>query len=86
LIDFPAVEISRAELMKRLRQARIATQVHFIPVHLQPYYQDRYGDLSLEGSMRYYARTLSVPLYPALRDTDVDRVVAELARLLSCRS
>jgi dTDP-4-amino-4,6-dideoxygalactose transaminase len=43
----------------------------------------RYGNIRLEGSARYYARTLSLQLYPSLRDQDVDRVVAELALTLN---
>jgi dTDP-4-amino-4,6-dideoxygalactose transaminase len=60
----------------------VGTQVHYIPVHLQPYYCGRYGALNLPGAERYYARTLSLPLFPAMRDEDVERVVDALARAL----
>jgi dTDP-4-amino-4,6-dideoxygalactose transaminase len=82
LIDFEAAGVGRARLMERLKAVGIGTQVHYIPVHLQPYYRERYGALSLPGAERYYARTLSLPLFPAMRDEDVERVVDALARAL----
>lgn len=82
LIDFGALGITRAELMNRLRERGIGTQVHYLPVHLQPYYRRRYGDLSLPGADAYYARALSLPLFPGMADADVDRVVAALAEIV----
>lgn len=82
LIDFEAAGVGRARLMERLKAVGIGTQVHYIPVHLQPYYRERYGALSLPGAERYYTRTLSLPLFPAMRDEDVDRVVDALAQAL----
>jgi len=82
LVDFAGLGIERAALMRVLREAGIGTQVHYIPVHLQPYYRRRYGDLDLPGARRYYERCLSLPLFPAMADDDVDRVVEALARAL----
>jgi dTDP-4-amino-4,6-dideoxygalactose transaminase len=72
-------------LMRRLKAAGIGTQVHYIPVHLQPYYQDHSGPLQMPGSMAYYRGTLSLPLFAAMTDDDVARVVEALARCLSAR-
>jgi dTDP-4-amino-4,6-dideoxygalactose transaminase len=82
-IDFSGLGMPRDELMRRLRAAGIGTQVHYIPVHLQPYYQDRSGPLQMPGSMAYYRNTLSLPLFPAMTDNDVARVVDALARCVS---
>ena len=82
LIDFGALGITRAELMNRLRERGIGNQVHYLPVHLQPYYRRRYRDLSLPGADAYYARALSLPLFPGMADADVDRVVAALAEIV----
>lgn len=81
-IDFQAAEIDRAALMAKLRDDGIGTQVHYIPVHQQPYYRQRYGDLNLPGADAYYANCLSLPLFPAMADGDVNRVVEALARAL----
>jgi len=82
LIDFQAAGKSRAKVMRELSAAGIGTQVHYFPVHLQPYYQRLYGHQTLPGADAYYARCLSLPLFPAMSDADVDRVVAALADTL----
>ena len=82
LIDFAAAGIERAALMKRLRAAGIGTQVHYLPVHLQPYYRRRYGEQSLAGAEAYYRGCLSLPLFPAMGEADVDRVVNALQEAL----
>jgi len=82
-IDFDACGVTRAETMARLRNHDIGTQVHYTPVHLQPYYRQQTPNLKLPGAETYYARTLSLPLFPAMTDGDVDRVVAGLAEALS---
>ncbi|MBB6252288.1 UDP-4-amino-4,6-dideoxy-N-acetyl-beta-L-altrosamine transaminase [Nitrospirillum iridis] len=81
LIDFAALGMDRAAAMARLRDLGVGTQVHYIPVHRQPYYRARYGDLDLPGADGWYRACLSLPLFPAMTDGDVDRVVAALKRL-----
>jgi dTDP-4-amino-4,6-dideoxygalactose transaminase len=78
LIDFAAAGRTRAQVMAALRERAIGSQVHYIPVHLQPYYRHRYGELSLPGAESYYARTLSLPLFPGMADSDVERVAEAL--------
>ncbi|MGF1641972.1 MAG: UDP-4-amino-4,6-dideoxy-N-acetyl-beta-L-altrosamine transaminase [Rhodospirillales bacterium] len=82
LIDFEAVGIGRGELMRRLERRGIGTQVHYVPLHLQPYYRRRYGELAMPGAQSYYARCLSLPLFPAMSEADVGRVVDALAASL----
>jgi dTDP-4-amino-4,6-dideoxygalactose transaminase len=52
-------------------------------VHRQPYYARRYGVANLSGADRYYARTLSLPLYPTMDKRDVARVVDALTQALT---
>lgn len=82
LIEFEALGLSRDTVMNRLRAEGIGSQVHYIPVPWQPYYRRRYGELALPGTERYYARTLSLPLYPGMADGDVERVAAALEKAL----
>ena len=82
LIDFAAIGTSRAAFMARLRELGVGTMVHYLPVHEQPYYRERYGRLDLPGADSYYARQLSIPLYPDMTDDDVARVVEALRRCL----
>jgi dTDP-4-amino-4,6-dideoxygalactose transaminase len=79
LIDFAQLGMTRAKLMAALRRQGIGTQVHYIPVHQQPYYRRRYAKLDLPGADAYYARCLSLPIYPAMSDDDVRRVADVLA-------
>jgi UDP-4-amino-4,6-dideoxy-N-acetyl-beta-L-altrosamine transaminase len=82
LIDFEAVGKTRGEAMHALRARGVGSQVHYIPVHTQPYYRDRYGEQDLPGAAAWYARCLSLPLYPGMAEADVDRVTEALAEVL----
>ena len=82
LIDFAAAELVRATVMRELAEKGVGTQVHYIPLYRQPYFRERYGDMRLPGAEAYYGRVLALPLYPAMSDTDVDRVVEALAEVL----
>ena len=68
--------------MRALHAEGIGTQVHYFPVHRQPYYAKRYGEMHLPGAERYYARALSLPLFAAMTDADAARVAEALIRLL----
>jgi len=82
LIDFAAAGTRRAQLMRALAERRIFTQVHYLPVHRQPYYRRRYGELALAGADAYYARCLSLPLFVGMTEDDVDDVVRAVADIL----
>lgn len=82
LVDFAAAGVERAELMARLREAGIGTQVHYIPVHDQPCYRKLYGSQALPGTEGFYARCLSLPLYPAMLEADVDYVASTLGAVI----
>ena len=82
LIDFDLADISRASLIRQLRDNGIGSQVHYIPVHRQPYYQQRYGDDNLPGADKFYGRCLSLPLFPGMKDEDVERVVKTIQQII----
>jgi len=87
-IDFENSRLSRAVVMNRLRAAGVGTQVHYIPVHLQPYYRrvSPADPWSMQGTEAYYASTLSLPMYPRLTEKDIERVVEQLAEALEISS
>jgi dTDP-4-amino-4,6-dideoxygalactose transaminase len=70
--------IDRARFIEELKARNIGASVHFIPVHLHPFYRQRFGcragDLPQAESL--YERIISLPLYPAMTDSDVQDVVA----------
>jgi len=74
----------RAEVIERLRAAGIGTSVHFIPLHLHPYYRRLYGYEAQDFPIATaeYEREISLPIFPDLADADVDRVVAALGSAL----
>jgi UDP-4-amino-4,6-dideoxy-N-acetyl-beta-L-altrosamine transaminase len=73
---------SRAEVMRSLAALGIGTQVHYYPVHRQPYYARRYAVEELQGADLYYSRALSIPLFPAMNIDDVERVAGALEHVL----
>ena len=81
-IAFERLGTTRAALMRALQARGIGTQVHYIPVHRQPYFTARYGQAHLPGADAWYAQTLSLPLFPAMDDDDPARVVSALAACL----
>ncbi len=69
--------IDRAKFIEEMKKRKIGTSVHFIPIHLHPYYRDKYG-YSREDfpvAMDAYERMLSLPLNPRLSDADVEDVI-----------
>ncbi|GAB4284872.1 MAG: UDP-4-amino-4,6-dideoxy-N-acetyl-beta-L-altrosami ne transaminase [Coriobacteriia bacterium] len=76
--------IGRAELFESLRAAGIGVNVHYIPVHLQPYYRDLgFGPGDFPVAERYYERAITLPLFPAMADEDVETVVRAVATALA---
>ncbi len=69
----------RRALYHRLLAAEIYTQVHYVPVHHHPVHHDAPRGGSLSAAEHHYSRCLSLPLYPDMRDEDVDRVLEVLA-------
>ena len=75
-IEPELLSITRDQFIDRLSAAGIGTSVHYIPLHVMPYYRDRYG-LKPEDfpvSWDSYARAISLPIYPGLTNDDVDRI------------
>ena len=77
LIDFAAMSTTRTEFMNLLRENAIGSQVHYIPVYRQPYYRDfaGYESDNFPTTEKCYQECLSFPLYPAMTDDDVLRVI-----------
>ncbi len=73
--------VDRSRIFEAMRAAGVGVNVHYIPIHIQPYYQRlgfKNGDFP--AAEDYYKRALSLPLYPALSDEQQDRVVDLLAQ------
>lgn len=84
-VDKERCGITRDALMERLKEQGIGTGLHFRAAHTQKYYRERYPDLSLPNSEWNTDRLCSLPLFPDMQDSDVDRVVAALFSLLEAQ-
>ncbi len=84
LIDFENTALGRAELMNALRDKGIGTQVHYIPLSLQPYYQQVFGYCKgqLVNSEAVYTQALSLPVSVLMTRNDVEYVCSNLRELL----
>ncbi|HVV58513.1 MAG TPA: UDP-4-amino-4,6-dideoxy-N-acetyl-beta-L-altrosamine transaminase [Gaiellaceae bacterium] len=78
------VDGQRDAVFSALRADGIGANVHYVPVHLHPYYRERLGTRAGQFPVaeNAYTRLLSLPLFPAMDDADVDRVVDALAAAL----
>jgi perosamine synthetase len=74
----------RAQVFRALRAENIGVNVHYIPVHLHPYYRERFGYKGGEFPVAEgaYGQLLSLPMFPAMTDTDVDDVVRAMGKVL----
>lgn len=85
LVQQDRLKIDRAQFIDALRAENIGTSVHFIPVHLHPYYRDelgyRRGDYPVAESV--YDRLISLPLFPHMTDQDVQDVITAVQRIVA---
>lgn len=83
-IDSSRTSRSREQVFTRMRNAGIGVNVHYIPVHTQPYYLTLgFKDKNFPVAERYYRSAMSLPLYPALDVAKQDIVVDELRKALA---
>lgn len=79
-IDFDGLGRLRTDVMSALESVGIGTQVHYIPVHRQPFHKDLggYRDATFPQAERHYTQTLSIPLFPSMTDEDADYVATQV--------
>jgi perosamine synthetase len=80
---------NRGDLIQQLKEAGIGSSVHFIPLHLHPYYRDRYGYSSgdFPHAEDAFLSCVSLPIYPDLSDAEVERVATTVEQFIqkNCR-
>ena len=76
-LDLDQLTIDRAQFIEELRARNIGTSVHFVPIHLHPYYRDKYGFKPADFPIAYreFQRIVSLPLHPRMSDADVTDVI-----------
>ncbi|MBN1548063.1 MAG: UDP-4-amino-4,6-dideoxy-N-acetyl-beta-L-altrosamine transaminase [Syntrophaceae bacterium] len=83
-LDFDGTNLNRAMIFKELRKAGIGVNVHYIPVHLHPFYQERFKTHPglCPVSEQMYHEIISLPMYPMLSNTEQDYVITTLDKLM----
>ena len=84
-IDFNKLSITKSEFFKKMKESQINLQVHYIPVHLQPFYKKNYGfnTRDFPVSESFYRNEVSLPIYPDLSTDDVSLVVNNIMKFIS---
>ncbi|MGI8828258.1 MAG: DegT/DnrJ/EryC1/StrS family aminotransferase [Candidatus Limnocylindria bacterium] len=82
-LNLDAISISRGDAIERLAETGIGSSVHFIPLHLHPHYQRRYGYAQGDFPMAeaIFERSISLPIWPGMTTDQVDRVAATLLEI-----
>lgn len=82
-VDEKALTIDRAAFINELKRENIATSVHFIPLHIHPYYRNtfKYRPEDFPNALHAYEGAISLPLYPRMSEGDVWDVVAAVRRI-----
>ena len=83
-LDLDRLSITRNEFIRQLQQAGIGCSVHFIPLHLHPYYRDMWGyqPNDLPVSNMVFQRIISLPLYSKMTEADNGRVIDTVRNLV----
>lgn len=83
-LQLEKISKSHKQVFSALRDAQIGVNLHYIPVHTQPYYQQlgfKWGDFP--QAEQYYREAISIPLYYGLTESDQDRVISVLREVFS---
>jgi len=78
------LSIARDEFIDRLKELNIGSSVHFIPLHIHPYYRDGYGYRAedLPTTLGEYRRAVSLPIYSKMTDFDVECVIDAVSEIV----
>jgi len=84
-LQLDRLQIDRNRFIQELNQAGIGTSVHYMPLHMHPYYRKKFEyqpeDLPVAKSL--YERIVSLPIYPGLADTSVEYVIDTVRRVIA---
>lgn len=83
-LNLEHLSIDRARFIEELKKRNIGTSVHFIPLHLHPYYRETYGYRpgDFPVATREYQREISLPIYSRMTDQDVEDVITAVLDIL----
>jgi UDP-4-amino-4,6-dideoxy-N-acetyl-beta-L-altrosamine transaminase len=86
-IVFEELSFTKPHFFQKMKQAGIRLQVHYIPLHIQPFYKNKYGFESgdFPVSENFYDRVVSIPLYPSFTDAELEEVVTDISSFVKSK-
>ena len=83
-LNLERLRLSRNEFVEALRDKEIGTSVHFIPLHLHPYYRDKFGykPSDFPNAISAFERIISLPIYPKMTETNVEAVISAVRNIV----
>lgn len=83
-LNLEMLKINRAQFIEKMKESRVGCSVHFIPLHLHPFYKRTFGykpeDFPI--ATRVYERIVSLPIYPKMTDEDVNYVIDSVMKII----
>jgi len=83
-LDLKQLRIDRRDSIKALKAENIGTSVHFIPLHLHPFYRDSFGyePADFPNASAAYERIISLPIYPKMTEADIEYVISTVSKIV----
>jgi len=80
------LKVGRREVFEALRAENIGVNVHYMPLHLHPFYQNRFGYRrgDYPNAENYYDRAITLPIFPKMSDEDVEDVIEAVKKVVLC--
>ena len=84
-LNLKKLKVGRREIFEALRAENIGVNVHYIPIHLQPYYQKRFGyhPGDFPKAENYYSRAITLPIFPKMTEKDINDVVKAVKKIIN---
>ena len=85
LINFEKLKLSKKDFFEKMHSSGISLQVHYIPVHLQPFYRKNYGFKigDFPHSEKFYEQEISLPVYPRLTKHNLNDIILSISQLIN---
>lgn len=83
-LELERLKINRHQFIEALREQGIGTSVHFIPLHLHPYYRDKFGHApgDFPQATDIYQRIVSLPIYPKMTKANIENVIEAVNKIV----
>jgi perosamine synthetase len=83
-LDLTRLQVTRGQVFAALRAEGIGVNVHYIPVHLHPFYRERFGTKPgmCPAAEAAYEQIVSLPIFPQMMDTDVEDVIRAVRKVV----